>query len=67
MLAGTLAAGYLSRLAGIIPVLAIQGGGYVVAGLAMFIWLRAEPGPVRATGGGEPALVGADEGLRPLP
>ena len=40
ILAGTLGAGYLSRFAGIIPVLAIQGGGYVVAGLAMAIWLR---------------------------
>ena len=43
VLAGTLGAGYLSRIAGIIPVLAIQGGGYVVAGLAMLIWLGAEP------------------------
>jgi Na+/melibiose symporter-like transporter len=40
ILAGTLGAGYLSRFAGIIPVLAIQGGGYVVAGLAMLSWLR---------------------------
>jgi hypothetical protein len=37
VLAGTLGAGYLSRLAGIIPVLAVQGGGYVVAGLAMLV------------------------------
>ena len=43
VLAGTLGAGYLSRFAGIVPVLAIQGGGYVVAGLAMLIWLRADP------------------------
>ncbi len=42
VLAGTLGAGYLSRLAGIIPVLAIQGGGYVVAGLAMLAWLKEE-------------------------
>ncbi len=71
VLAGTRAAGYLSRLAGIIPVLAIQGGGYVVAGLATFIWLRPEPGPVsRATeapGHDGRALVAADEGLRPVP
>ena len=71
VLAGTLAAGYLSRLAGIIPVLAVQGGGYVVAGLAMFIWLRPEPGPVsRATeapGHDERALVAADEGVGPAP
>ena len=74
VLAGTLGAGYLSRLAGIIPVLAIQSGGYVVAGLAMLIWLRAGPaGPgsdhstAEAPGDGELALAAADEGLRPLP
>jgi MFS family permease len=74
ILAGTLGAGYLSRFAGIIAVLAIQGGGYVVAGLAMLIWLRAEPAPsgndhraAEARGHGEHALVGADEGIRALP
>ena len=74
VLAGTLGAGYLSRLAGIIPVLAIQSGGYVVAGLAMLIWLPAGPaGPgsdhstAEAPGDGELALAAADEGLRPLP
>ena len=40
ILAGTLGAGYLSRSAGIIPVLAIQGAGYVAAGLAMLAWLE---------------------------
>jgi Na+/melibiose symporter-like transporter len=45
ILAGTLGAGYLSRFAGIIGVLAIQGGGYVVAGLAMLIWLKDSVGP----------------------
>ena len=35
VLAGTLGAGYLSRVAGIVPVLAVQGAGYVVAGLVM--------------------------------
>ena len=72
VLVGALAAGYLSRLAGIVPVLAIQGGGYVVAGLVMLRWLKAEPGPVvrmaaEAPGHGERALVTADEGVRPLP
>jgi len=76
VLVGTLGAGYLSRLAGIVPVLAIQGGGYVVAGLAMLIWLRdtAEPagtgtshGAAEASGGRDLALVVAEEGLRPLP
>jgi hypothetical protein len=42
ILAGTLAAGYLSRVAGIIPVLAQQGGGYVVAGLVLLIRLAGE-------------------------
>jgi Na+/melibiose symporter-like transporter len=63
VLAGTLGAGYLSRLAGIIPVLAVQGGGYVVAGLAMLVWFKEEPGELetsRAGVQGEPALVPAD-------
>ena len=62
VLAGTLGAGYLSRVAGIIPVLAVQGVGYVVAGLAILVWLKEEPGePARATapGQGETALVAA--------
>ncbi|HEX5300419.1 MAG TPA: hypothetical protein VFW50_25820 [Streptosporangiaceae bacterium] len=40
MLAGTLGAGYLSRVAGIVPVLAVQGAGYVVAGLVMLRCLK---------------------------
>jgi Na+/melibiose symporter-like transporter len=77
ILAGTLGAGYLSRFAGIVGVLAIQGGGYVVAGLAMLIWLKDSVGPEadprgsepdgdEATGlsAGEHALVAADEGFR---
>jgi hypothetical protein len=63
VLAGTLGAGYLSRLAGIIPVLAVQGGGYVVAGLAMLVWIKEEPGEPADAGAlsqGEPALVAAD-------
>jgi MFS family permease len=65
VLAGTLGAGYLSRLAGIIPVLAVQGGGYMVAGLAMLAWLKEAPGEPASTGAkarrqGEPALVAAD-------
>ena len=62
VLAGTLGAGYLSRVAGIIPVLAVQGVGYVIAGLAILVWLKEEPGePARATapGQGETALVAA--------
>jgi len=63
VLAGTLGSGYLSRLAGIIPVLAVQGAGYVVAGLAMLVWLKEEPGdPASASAprSGEPALVTAE-------
>ena len=44
VLAGTLGAGYLSRLAGIIPVLAVQGAGYVAAGLLMPVWLGEPSG-----------------------
>jgi hypothetical protein len=50
ILAGTLGAGYLSRAVGVIPVLAIQGGGYVVAGLVMLIWLTDSAGPPAAAG-----------------
>jgi hypothetical protein len=63
VLAGTLGSGYLSRLAGIIPVLAVQGVGYVVAGLVMLVWLNEEPGEpasASAPSQGEPALVTAD-------
>ena len=74
VLAGTLGAGYLSRFAGIIPVLAIQGAGYVVAGLAMLAWLKDgadPPAPAadrgEAGGQGELTLIAADEGFRPLP
>lgn len=73
VLAGTLGAGYLSRFAGIIPVLAIQGGGYVVAGLAMLAWLKDSPDsdtsgpdggePARFSGTGQAPVV-ADEVLR---
>jgi Na+/melibiose symporter-like transporter len=73
VLVGTLAAGYLSRFAGIVPVLAVQGAGYVVAGLVMLAWLKdgADP-PVPAAdrdeaGQGELTLIAADEGFRPLP
>jgi Na+/melibiose symporter-like transporter len=44
VLAGTLGAGFLSRYAGIVPVLAIQGAGYVVAGLALLARLREGAG-----------------------
>jgi len=62
VLAGTLGAGYLSRLAGIIPVLAIQGAGYVVAGLVMLVWLKDSTG---SAGGGRPARTSLATGKGP--
>jgi Na+/melibiose symporter-like transporter len=41
VMVGTLGAGFLGQYVGIIPVLAVQGAGYVVAGLAMLITLPA--------------------------
>jgi len=64
VLAGTLGAGYLSRLVGIIPVLAIQGGGYVVAGLAMLVWLKEDAGGSRADSGGPEQAVGVTDEAR---
>jgi Na+/melibiose symporter-like transporter len=43
VLAGTLAGGYLARPFGIIPVIAIQGAGYLIAGLLMAGWLQDVP------------------------
>jgi Na+/melibiose symporter-like transporter len=57
ILAGTLGAGFLSRFAGIIAVLAIQGGGYVVAGLAMLIWLKDSAVAEADPPGPEPAAT----------
>jgi Na+/melibiose symporter-like transporter len=42
IVAGTLAAGFLGQTVGIIPVLATQGVGYVVAGLLVVVALRHE-------------------------
>jgi len=50
MLAGTLVGGFLSRPLGIIPVFAVQGAGYLIAGLGMMLWLRDPAGPPRDTG-----------------
>jgi Na+/melibiose symporter-like transporter len=65
VLAGTLGAGYLSRVADIIPVLAIQGAGYVLAGLAMLAWLKEDPasdGSPPSASGQVPAAVDQDLG-----
>jgi Na+/melibiose symporter-like transporter len=50
ILAGTVCAGLLGQVAGIVPVLAVQGGGYVVAGVAMALALseRGRHAPVPA-------------------
>jgi predicted MFS family arabinose efflux permease len=40
---GTIAAGVLGQHVGIIPVLAVQGGGYLAAGLLVVLTLRARP------------------------
>jgi MFS family permease len=37
---GTLSAGFLGESVGIVPIIAIQGAGYVVAGCAVLIGLR---------------------------
>ncbi len=42
IVAGTIAAGLLGQIAGIIGVLAAQGAGYVIAGLAVIIALRGQ-------------------------
>jgi hypothetical protein len=55
ILAGTIVAGFLAQVVGIVPVLALQGGSCVVAGLAMAVVLRAEatpaPGPAGEVAG----------------
>jgi MFS family permease len=50
ILAGTVCAGLLGQVVGIVPVLAVQGGGYVVAGVAMAMALggRAQRAPAPA-------------------
>jgi len=48
VLAGTLAGGYLTRPFGIIPVIAIQGAGYLIAGLLMAVWLQDGPAAARS-------------------
>ena len=43
--AGTVAAGFLGQSVGIIPVLATQGAGYVIAGVAVVLALRPRSQP----------------------
>jgi MFS family permease len=71
MLAGTLASGYLSRPLGIIPVFAIQGGGYVLAGAGMVLWLsdrgRGRGADSAGQPVGEPLVAVADHVGRDCP
>jgi predicted MFS family arabinose efflux permease len=48
LLTGALAGGYFTPVFGIIPVIAIQGAGYLTAGLLMTAWLRDRPRPERS-------------------
>ena len=48
MLTGALAGGYLTRVFGIIPVIAIPGAGYLTAGLLMTAWLHDRPHSARS-------------------
>jgi Na+/melibiose symporter-like transporter len=48
ILAGTLCVGVLGHSLGIIAVLAVQGAGYAIAGLAMLLWLQPATAPVLA-------------------
>jgi len=43
VLLGTVAAGWLGEAIGIVPVLAVQGAGYVVAGFAVLVLMRRSP------------------------
>jgi Na+/melibiose symporter-like transporter len=45
LLVGTLSAGWLGTVIGIVPVLSAQGVGYVLAGAAMFALVRSESVP----------------------
>jgi Na+/melibiose symporter-like transporter len=57
IVAGTVAAGFLGQSVGIIPVLAAQGGGYIVGGIAVLIALRAQ----RAANPAAPAGMAAPQ------
>jgi hypothetical protein len=53
---GTVGAGLLAQSVGIIPVLAVQGAGYVVAGLAMLVILPAATRAQTASATTEPSV-----------
>lgn len=57
VVAGTIAAGFLGQTVGIIPILAAQGGGYVVAGLLVLVALRPAASGGQAPGARPPDPV----------
>jgi MFS family permease len=63
VIVGIAIASWLGELVGIVPIIAIQGGGYVVGGLVVLLALRHSPAadvhPERS------AEAEADPGLRP--
>jgi Na+/melibiose symporter-like transporter len=73
VLLGTLAAGWLGEAIGIVPILAVQGAGYVVAGFAVLVLMRRSPDgaaalplgdtPARAEPVSAAAAVGACDDL----
>jgi MFS family permease len=65
VLAGTLAGGFLARPLGIIPVISVQGAGYLAAGLAMMLWLRDDVPGSRSVA--EIKAVEAGTGQPPVP
>lgn len=48
VLAGTLAGGYLTRPFGIIPVIAVQGAGYLIAGILIAAWRQGSRAAARS-------------------
>ena len=71
IVSGTIAAGFLGQAIGIIPVLAAQGAGYLLAGLAALIALRGEKDseagapPIRAPSIASAPIVNAEFGSGP--
>jgi len=69
VLAGTLAGGYLTRPFGIVPVIAIQGAGYLIAGLLTAAWLQDGPAAARTRTRQRPAepdrAYGQEQAARP--
>jgi Na+/melibiose symporter-like transporter len=65
VVAGTIAAGFLGQSVGIIPVLAAQGGGYLVGGVAVILALRTQPAAVTQPAGDQPEPQAAGPATAP--